>query len=63
MRIVLPKKVYLKRTHCKACECLLIKENIYTNQGIRDSRCLDCRRKNMKRINDKRYKTLKENKW
>ena len=61
--INLPKKKYKKRTNCKDCDCVLTKNNCYVNQGKRDIRCLVCRRKNMKKINDKRYARIKKHKF
>ena len=71
--INLPKKKYKKRTNCNVdhpfllslidCDCVLTKNNCYVNQGKRDIRCLVCRRKNMKKINDKRYARIKKHKF
>lgn len=61
--IILPKRKYPKKTHCRDCSDKLDKDNSYRIQGRLDSRCIKCRRKYINRVNNKRYKTLKENKW
>ena len=61
--INLPKKKYKKRTNFKDLDWVFKKNNCYVNQGKRDIRCLVCRRKNMKKINDKRYARIKKHKF